>query len=79
MTLNLSLPGYPLTLHLHGSQHQWRATDRPTLSTRFQLSNQRAGNQVGEWKGWRFSVDRDDGFVQALQLSGPGDAPPVPC
>ena len=80
-TLNLSLPGYPINPSTSmGASISWRATDRLTLKYGgFQLSNQRAGNQVGEWKGWRFSVDRDDGFVQALQLQWAlGDAPTGP-
>ena len=68
-TLNLSLPGYPIAPSTSmGGIASWRATDRLTLNYgAFQLSNQRAGNQVGQWKGWRFNVDQSDGLLQALQ------------
>ena len=51
-TLNLSLPGYPIAPSTSmGGIASWRATDRLTLNYgAFQLSNQRAGNQVGQWR-----------------------------
>jgi len=69
-TLNLSLPGYPIAPSTSmGGIASWRATDRLTLNYgAFQLSNQRAGNQVGQWKGWRFNVDQSDGLLQAFTL-----------
>ena len=69
-TLNLSLPGYPIAPSTTmGGIASWRATDRLTLNYgAFQLSNQRAGNQVGQWKGWRFNVDQSDGLLQAFNL-----------
>ncbi len=69
-TLNLSLPGYPqIPTTSLGASAQWRATKRLTINYGgFQLSNQRAGTQSGPWKGWRFSLDRSNGFVQALRL-----------
>ena len=79
--LNLSLPGYPFNPSTSmGASVQWRASHQLTLNYgAFQLSNQRAGSQVGQWKGWRFSVDRDDGLVQALRLDWAlGDTPTGP-
>ena len=80
-TLNLSLPGYPIipTTSL-GASARWQATDRFSIHYGgFQLSNQRAGNQSGLWKGWRFNLDRNDGFVQALRLDWAlGDHPTEP-
>jgi len=69
-TLNLSLPGYPtVPFSSLGASLQWRANDRLTVNYGgFQLSNQRTGFPAGRWKGWRFNLDRDDGFVQALRL-----------
>ena len=69
-TLNLSLPGYPIAPSTSmGGIASWRASDRLTLNYgAFQLSNQRAGNQVGQWKGWRFNVNQSDGLLQAFSL-----------
>lgn len=69
-TLNLSLPGYPtVPFSSLGASLQWRANDRLTVNYGgYQLSNQRTGFPAGRWKGWRFNLDRDDGFVQALRL-----------
>ena len=80
-TLNLSLPGYPYAPSTSiGGIAQWHATDRLTINYGgFQLSNQRAGSQVGVWKGWRFNLDQSDGFVQALRLDWSlSDIPPGP-
>ena len=77
-TLNLSLPGYPIAPSTSmGATASWRASDRLTLNYgAFQLSNQRAGNQVGLWKGWRFNVDQSDGLLQAFSLKWALNAKP---
>ena len=77
-TLNLSLPGYPIAPSTSmGATASWRATDQLTLNYgAFQLSNQRAGNQVGLWKGWRFNVDQSDGLLQAFSLKWALNAKP---
>ena len=80
-TLNLSLPGYPIAPSTSmGATASWRATDRLTLNYgAFQLSNQRAGNQVGLWKGWRFNVSQSDGLLQAFNLKWAlNETPPGP-
>ena len=77
-TLNLSLPGYPIAPSTSmGATASWRASDRLTLNYgAFQLSNQRAGNQVGLWKGWRFNLDQSDGLLQAFSLKWALNAKP---
>ena len=77
-TLNLSLPGYPIAPSTSmGATASWRASDRLTLNYgAFQLSNQRAGTQVGLWKGWRFNVDQSDGLLQAFSLKWALNAKP---